>query len=473
MRFLLVNPSYKETYSNPMARYGVPFYPVLSLATLIRPLTDAGHEVQVIDRCYEDLALDGILERVRAWKPDFVGVTGTTPLFPQMSRVARAVKSIDPGIRTIGGGAHCSALPEQSLEEAGFDYVVYGEGDTTLVDLAEGKPAREIRGLVWRDAGTAVKNPPRPWLEDLDLLPFPEWEAFDIPRYRRYFSRLINQRGPCAFFESSRGCVFSCNYCGSKNTVGRTFRTKSVERVLAEIEYMMRCGFREFYVVDDIFTTDVARVKRICEGILRKGWKIPWQCSNGIRVDMGDQEMFDLMRRAGCYKVAFGFESGDDRVLKQAGKGGRATVEAASRVVGMCKKAGIQVFGFFMVGLLHDTEETMERTIRLGRRLETDLLKVSICIPFPGTAMYHRLAADGLLNAVPWDAYNVYNPRQMYRHPHLSWDTIEKYFRKAYHSMVLYNPSFYWRRLRKGLKSGEFFWDAYYWARFLLNGGTV
>lgn len=473
-RVLLINPSYKVTYSNTMARFGVPFYPVLSLATIIPKVKESGHEVQVIDLCYEDFNLPMIRERIRQWKPDIVGLTGTTPLFSQIRTIARAVKEISPGIITVGGGAHCSALPELALEEAGFDYVCFGEGDFTLGQIANGRNPADILGIVRRDGGgNIVRNAPSGWLKDLDDLPYPSWDEFDLAQYERYFSRLIARRRPVAFFETTRGCVFSCNYCGSKNTVGRGFRKKSVARVIDEMKYSRRHGFREFFIVDDIFTTDVPRVKEICEEIIRQDIDIAWSCANGIRVDSGDQEMFHLMRRAGCYKVAFGFESGDDRVLKEFGKGGHATVEAARGTVAKARNAGIDVFGFFMVGLLQDTEESMAKTIELGRDLQTDVLKISISVPFPGTPMYAELKSKGLLNQFDWDKYNVYNPQRLYQHPTLSWEVIEKFYKLAYRRMVLTNPSFYWRRFWHGLRTGEFLYDIYYFLRFLLAGAKI
>ena len=473
-RVLLINPSYKVTYASSMARFGVPFYPVLSLATVIPKVKEAGHSVQVMDLCYEDFDLTAVLDRVKTWKPDVVGLTGTTPLFSQIRSIAQAVKRISPNIVTVGGGAHCSALPELALQEAEFDYVCYGEGDFSLAQIVDGKNPADIHGIVRRDgAGEPIKNPPSTWLKDLDELPYPSWDEFDHRQYEKYWSRLIARRSPVAFFETTRGCVFACNYCGSKNTVGRTFRKKSVARVIDEIKYAKRHGFRELFLVDDIFTTDVPRVKEICEQIIRQDLDIAWSCTNGIRVDSGDQEMFDLMRRAGCYKVAFGFESGDDRVLKEFGKGGRATVEAARVTVERARKAGIDVFGFFMVGLLQDTKESMAKTIDLGRELKTDVLKISISVPFPGTRMYEELKAKGLLNEFDWDKYNVYNPQRLYQHPTLPWDTIERFYKLAYRKMILTNPSFYYRRLRHGLKTGEFFYDLYYFARFVLAGAKI
>jgi anaerobic magnesium-protoporphyrin IX monomethyl ester cyclase len=473
-RVLLINPSYKVTYKSTMARFGVPFYPVLSLATIIPKVKESGHEVQVMDLCYEDFNLPLIEERIRTWKPDIVGLTGTTPLFSQIRTIAQTAKKISPSIITVGGGAHCSAVPELALEEAGFDYVCFGDGDFTLAQIANGRNPADILGVVRRDgAGHIVRNAPSGWLKDLDELPYPSWDEFNLAQYERYWSRLIARRRPVAFFETTRGCVFSCNYCGSKNTVGRGFRKKSVARVIDELKYNVRHGFREFFIVDDIFTTDVPRVKEICEGIVREKLDIAWSCANGIRVDSGDQEMFHLMKRAGCYKVAFGFESGDDRVLKEFGKGGKATVEAARGTVRLARNAGLDVFGFFMVGLLQDTEESMAKTIELGRNLETDVLKISISVPFPGTPMYAELKSKGLLNQFDWDKYNVYNPQRLYQHPTLKWETIERFYKLAYRRMVLTNPSFYWRRFWHGLKTGEFLYDIYYFLRFLLAGAKI
>jgi radical SAM superfamily enzyme YgiQ (UPF0313 family) len=337
----------------------------------------------------------------------------------------------------------------------------------------EGKDARNIGGIVWSDDGRPVRTSGRPWISDLDDLPYPKWDLFDFAQYKRYVSRLSRRRHTTGFLETTRGCVFSCNYCASKNTAGRVLRKKSVRRVIDEIRYMKRAGFEELFVVDDIFTADVTRVKEICEGMLSAGIDIPWSCASGLRVDNGDQEMFDLMRRAGCYKVAFGIESGDNQVLQENGRGGKATSQVAKSAVAMCRKAGIDAYGFFMVGLLHDTEEAMAQTIEFGRSLPVNILKVSICVPFPGTSMYTELKNKGLIHDFDWNKYNVYNPREMYRHPTLSWETIEQYHKLAYRQMVLWNPQFYSTRFLRAIFTGEFFYNVYYFLRFLFAGARI
>jgi radical SAM superfamily enzyme YgiQ (UPF0313 family) len=472
-KLLLINPSYKHTHTNAMPRLCLPFFPVLGLATVAARPRQLGHDVRVLDYCYEDFDLHAIMETVKSWKPDVVGLTGTTPLFPQICAIAQSVKRYSRSIVTIGGGAHCSALPQQSVVQAQLDYVCYGEGDFTLAELVDGKSPGDVGGVVWSNQGQPVTFPARAWIGDLDALPYPSWELFDLNRYARYIPPFARRRSPTGFLETSRGCTFSCNYCASKNTAGRILRKKSVRRVIEEIRHMQAAGFQELFIVDDIFTADAARVKEICEGLLSAGINLPWSCASGLRVDTGDQEMFTLMKKAGCYKVAFGIESGDTEVLQANGRGGRASAQAAHNAAVMCQQAGIDTQGFFMVGLLHDTEAAMTKTIELGRTLPVNVLKVSICVPFPGTSMYTDLQARGLIYDFDWKKYNVYNPKAMYQHPTLSWDTIERYHKLAYRRMVLWNPRFYASRFLKGIFKGDLFYNIYYFVRFLFSGARI
>jgi anaerobic magnesium-protoporphyrin IX monomethyl ester cyclase len=183
--------------------------------------------------------------------------------------------------------------------------------------------------------------------------------------------------------------------------------------------------------------------------------------------------MFDLMRRAGCYKVAFGFESGNDEVLKGFGKGGKATIQRAFETVRMARRAGIDVFGFFMVGLLNDTEETMRQTVEFGRKLQTDILKISICVPFPGTAMFEELRRRQLLKVFDWNCYNIFKPQQFFEHPSVGWPVVEKYYKMAYRRMMYTNPGFIARRLWRAIRKNELFYDLYYFAKFMLAGGKI
>ena len=188
---------------------------------------------------------------------------------------------------------------------------------------------------------------------------------------------------------------------------GQTFRPKSPERVLAEIEYIHSLGVREFHVADDGFTSNMKRAATICDGLIKLDLGMTWSCSNGIRVDRVNQELLHKMRKAGCYRVSFGIESGNQAVLDELGKKIRlAQTEAA---VDMARKANIDTFGFFMFGFTNDTPETMMDTIRLARKLPLDLAKASLITPFPGSPLYKEYEKLGVLKpAGDYSKYNVY-----------------------------------------------------------------
>jgi anaerobic magnesium-protoporphyrin IX monomethyl ester cyclase len=473
-KILLINPSWRPTYKNILGSIGVPFFPVLGLSTIAAEPKNKGHKVEILDLSYREYNPDLVYERVRNNSYDIVGFTGTTPLFAQVIELSKGIKKISKNIFTIGGGSHCSALPERSVEEADLNAVCVGEGDFVLSKIAEGMPLSKISGLVYReDSGQIIRNPAGEWIDDLDKLPLPAWDLFDIKEYLPYTSRLLGKRPPVCFFETTRGCLFQCDYCASKLTKGRGLRKKSVNRVIEEIRYMKSLGYNEFFICDDIFTTDVERTKEISRRIINEKINMAWQCQNGIRVDSGDNEMFRLMRKAGCYKVAFGFESGNDKVLKEFGKGGRASIEKAFSTVKMARKADIDVFGYFMIGLLNDTEETMRDTIEFGRKLQPDILKISTCIPFPGTKMFNELKEKNLLKVYDWECYNIYRAQDFFEHPNLKWETVEKYYKLAYKRMIYTNPGFIIRRLIKSIKRGELFYDIYYFIKLMLAGGKI
>jgi anaerobic magnesium-protoporphyrin IX monomethyl ester cyclase len=173
------------------------------------------------------------------------------------------------------------------------------------------------------------------------------------------------------------------------------------------------------------------------------------------------------MRRAGCYRVSFGFESGDDTVLKAFGKGGRATIDKGREAVKLARRAGMDANGYFLLGLSADTEASMMKTIAYARSLELDMLKFGITVALPGTPMFQDFARKGLIRTYDWDQYYAYSSEQLFAHPQLEFQTIERFMRTAYRKTIITNPGFILRRIRRGFKTGEFFWDVYYFLKFL------
>lgn len=312
-----------------------------------------------------------------------------------------------------------------------------------------------------------MATPPRPFIEKLDDLPMPAWHLYDSENYRYRISRLLARRRPLAMAEFSRGCVFQCDFCASKNTMALGYRKKSPERCAEEVREMHRHGYREFALADDIFTSDHYWARQVADAISATGVDMLWTCTNGIRVESADRTLFRAMRRASCYRVSFGFETGNEEVLKAFGKGGRATLDRGREAVALARDAGIDTNGFFMLGLSPDTEATMRDTIEFARSLPLDMMKFGIAIAFPGTKMFRDYRTKGLIRSYDWDEYFIYTTRALFAHPNLSYDAVQDDMRRAYRRAILTNPGFIARRLWRGVRTGEFFWDAYYFLKFL------
>ena len=466
-RALLINPSYQDTYGSSKTGIVNPIYPTLGLLTIAASAEQRGHHIEVLDLSSERYDYRLVEERVRAFRPDVVGVTATTPLMNQMRDISVLVKAISAGIIMVAGGPHISALPLESLQESRLDVAVVGEGELTFAELMDGRPLGHIRGIHFRDGDRIRATAPRPFVQNLDDLPMPAWHLYDAAAYKYKVSRLLARRRPLAMAEFSRGCIYQCDFCASKLSTGRGYRKKSPERCAAEVRLLHQLGYREFQLADDIFTTDRKWAMAVCEAIIASGVDMAWSCMNGIRVESAEEELFRRMRRAGCYRVSFGFESGNDEVLETAGKGGQATVERARQAVALARSAGIETNGYFLLGLSTDTEASMRDTIKLARALPLDSMKFSVAVAFPGTAMFKAYHQTGLVRSYDWDDYSIYTPRPLFVHERISFEAIQRCMRDAYRRAVTLNPRFILRRLWRGIRTFELFIDAYYFFRFM------
>ncbi len=472
---LLINPSYLHTYGSNQAGVANPVYPVLGLATIAGEARRAGHKVEILDLSYQKYDPINLSQLIEAGGFTHVGITATTPLVNQLRDISFLIKDKHKHIVVIGGGAHPSALPIETMKESRLDAVIVGEGDETIVEILNGIEFSKILGLAWRQYDVIKLNSPRPLIEDLDKLAIPAWDLYPIEEYRERITKIIARRAPITTIEFSRGCVFKCDFCGSKNTMGLGYRKKSPERCADEMELLQKLGYQEVLLADDIFTSDNKWAVQVCEAIINRGIKILWTCTNGIRVDSANVELFQAMKKAGCYRVHFGFESGNEAVLKGFGKGGKATLEQGLEAVKLARKAGLDTWGMFMFGLTGDTPDTMQDTINYAKRVEVDVMKFGITVPFPGTPMFDSLRKDGAIKHLNWDDYNVYNEaNSIMEHKNLDWEIIKRFYHKAYVECYYKNPKYIARRFFRAIKTFEFFWDLYYFIKFgvMLFGKT-
>jgi len=437
MRILLVGP--KSTVWS--SRKHIP----LGLGYLAAVLEGAGHEVEIYDAVVETEPLGPVLDR---GKFDLVGVTAVTPLIYEAWEVAAQVK--ERGAITVLGGPHPTLLPDESLERPEVDIVVRGEGEETIVELAqaleEGSDLEGVLGISFKK-GTIVHNPSRPLSEDLDSLPFPAHHLFKIERYTN-LQPLTDGLDPHArayTIVTSRGCPYGCIFC-SKAITGRTWRPRSPENVVAEWRWLVKdLGATEIGITDDVMTLDAKRAKRICRLLIQEGLNhIPWITVHGIRVDDVDEELLHLMKEAGCKRVGFGVESGSQRVLDYMKKG--QTIEEVRRAFRWSKEAGLETMGFFIFGMPTETEETMEATIRLALELDPDLANFMIAAPYPGTELYEIILHEGNLFSRDWRDFAIHDEKARFAIGEMTAELVERKWHEAYRRFYL-RPSRILKRL--------------------------
>lgn len=387
--------------------------PPLSLMYLAASLRENGHTSWILDLEFpEDEAwLEGVSD---AEIPLLVGITSTTPDFPETIRLVKRLKSRFLNVPVVIGGIHASALRADAVAEAGADFGVVGEGEQTLCELVAALKAggmesdfSGIRGLVWRDGAGYVESAPRALIHDVDSLPVPAW---DLIEHERYFIRpwhMLQQRSRSAFVMTSRGCPFGCTFCASHTTLGRGFRGRTPDNVVDEVEYLYRrYDVREFLFIDDNLTFDRDRAAAICQEILRRGLDISWRTPNGVRIDTLDPELLALMKKSGCYLLGFGIESGDPEVLRRVNK--KLDLDGVAARVDMVRRAGILTFGYFILGLPGETRASAMRTVRYAVNSKFDLAHIGLYAPYPGSAEFEKVKDRPRVRE--WDKYLFITP---------------------------------------------------------------
>ncbi len=376
---LIYPPSQSQSHSScPMG--------MLMLASV---LEQAGHQVQLLDAnaARRRLTSEQIVQQAGELRPDVVGITLLTPLAKEAYRLVKALRSC--GAKLVAGGPHATLLPEEPLDQ-GFDAVVVGEGEPTIVEAVESllgrMPLDAVRGLVYRDAdGRIQRNAPRPLLTNLDSLPRPARHLvapgdFGPP----------NDNALHTLIFTSRGCPARCAYCAG-GLFGRQFRFRSADNVVDELVYVHRqYGTRHFYFADDAMSMNKERMWQICERLQRERLGITW--SMMTRIDAVDEDLLERASRAGCVQIDYGVESGYPDTLKQIHK--PHTVEMVRRVIPLTHRYGIRPMVFFILGFPWEDLAAIEETLGLMRDIAPYVLfhpaVASVLIPFPGTELYER-----------------------------------------------------------------------------------
>ena len=448
MKILLVSP--KSTVWNSRKHIH------MGLGYLAGALISAGYEtVTLFDAEVEEESLNTHLARERY---DVVGISSPTPLIYEAWEAAAQAKA--QNAVTILGGPHLTLMPEESIQRPEVDLVVRGEAEETLVEILqeieqhsgsslqlETCNLQQILGLSWKDAsGRIAHNPNRPLRKDIGTIPWPAYHLFKIDRYTN-LQPLTDGLDPNArtyTLVTSRGCPYQCIYC-SKPITGNTWRPRTPEDVVAEWRYLVEdLHATEIGITDDVWNLKLDRAKEICRKIITKGLNhVPWVTVHGMRVDSTDAELFELMKQAGCKRVGFGVESGNQAVLDAIKK--QQTPDDARKAFREAKAAGLQTMGFFIFGLPADTEESMEDTIRLSLELDPDLANFMLAAPYPGTELWEIAQRDGRLFSTDWRDYAIHDEKARYELPSLPPELVERKWHEAYRRFYL-RPSRIWRK---------------------------
>lgn len=365
-----------------------------NLALLASYIRQNGHEPKIVDLDIEGGTLEEIAGLILANDPQVIGITCLTPRFPITLDIIAACKRLNPEIVAVVGGPHVTGLCGYILDDPVVDYGVLGEGEEAFLELinniAAGKPVEQIANLIYRRHGKTEINPIRPFIADLDQLPFPAW---DLLKLGNYVDPAFYQ-GPHLGLMSARGCPFDCYFCGSRVVWGRRVRYRSPANMVAEIEEAIgKYQIREFMFYDDTFTLNRNRILEFCQVVIDHRLDIRFYAQ--VRVDTIDLEIVRQLKAAGCFAVAIGVESGNEEILKTMGK--TLTKDQIRRGCQVLKTAKMPFLASYIIGHPGDTHETIRQTLDFANELDADQSKFLIATPYPGTRFFDMAVARGII----------------------------------------------------------------------------
>lgn len=377
MKVALTRPNYHSHLITPQ----------LGLGYISSYLKERGFSTSIIDGLNLSLTNEEITDK--CGDADIVGINCLSDYYPKVVELSKMLKS--KGKKVVIGGPHASVLPKETLMGTGADFVVVGEGEETMHELVSciknNKPTTGIEGLLTRESSTILK---RAYIKDLDSLPFPDWKGMEPNTYKKAPHGGFVKAFPVAPITSTRGCPYECTFCASPEIWGRRIRYRSPKNVVDEIEYLVNeHGVKEIHFEDDNLTLKKSHVEGICELILERKIKVNWATPNGIRVDTITPELLKLMKKSGCYFIAFGIESGNESILKKIKK--ETDLATITYAVHEARKIGLVTQGFFIFGLPGETKETVENTVNYAKTIPLDKAQFLLLDVLPGSGIWKDL----------------------------------------------------------------------------------
>lgn len=408
MKMCFINPGSLETMQPPL---GLGY-----LASYLRKYDEDKHEMKVVD---EDTG-ESAEKEIEKFNPDVVAITSTTPAICRAIEIVNFVKNNYSDISVIIGGNHVTPIPKQSAREINADVIVVGEGEITFFELIQSlkndklshNKLKNIKGVCYKNDGNVVLTEPRPFIKGLDTIPFPARDLFDMEFYIKAQNIMNKKIWKLTQMMTGRGCPYNCVFCTCPLVHKHMTRFHSPEHVIREIEFLIeKYKVEAVKIMDDTFTINKDRARKICEMIIEKG--INEKIAFGIQsrtdqIKEEDRNFLKLLKEANCVEIGFGFESGSPRILKFL-KANTTTVEDNSRAIMLTKEAGIGIFGNFMIGAVGETVEDIKMTVDFIRKHKEmiDGMGIFIVQAYPGTQLWDVCKEKGLLKDIKWNDFIV------------------------------------------------------------------
>ena len=403
-RILLINPPFYRLMGSHFNGLST------GLCSIGSVLASEGHFVRIFNADYENSSVYGNLKdifdsypnyknllsdfdhpiwseirsAIRNFSPQIVGITMLTGTYKSAENIARICKQINKDITVIVGGTHPTVMPDEVIMSPYYDYVIRGEGEFSFLELANGIDPAKVNGVTYKAGeGRIQNNPERDFIQNIDTLSLPGRDLYINPSSNFDYGYVL----------TARGCPFECTFCASKKIWKQTVRYRSPESIFTELQGVHeKYGTCFFYFIDDTFTLNKARAKKICSLIIENNLKIEWICDT--RVDTLDFELLKLMKKSGCIRVKLGIESGSDRILKSIKK--KITKQQIQNVIAMIKKVGIEITAYIMIGFPDETNEDVKETLKFAELIDAAYYSISILAPYPGTEIYEQAQKRGV-----------------------------------------------------------------------------
>ncbi|MCL4429396.1 MAG: B12-binding domain-containing radical SAM protein [Chloroflexi bacterium] len=369
----------------------------LGLAYVAAALEKNGYPVEIYDNYLLGRPIEEVKAEISKRKPEIVGITCSSLTYSRCVEMAKAVKEAYPSCKVVVGGPHASYMPETLLQHNEVDFVVVGEGEAAMVNLAastlKGDPksvSTAIPGVACKIAGETVKTPPQ-FISDLDTIPFPARHLLPMKMYDRALPYIDVK--PVDTMSILRGCPYQCAYCETRELWGSSCRAFSPQRVVDEIKHMSEnYGTRGIYFVGDNFTINKTRTQELCRKIKENKLDLKWTCET--RADLINREVLSDMKSAGCQTIFFGVESGSERIQQKLNK--NIDLQEVKQAFDLTRQVGIRTATSFMLGIPGETVEDMHATFKFAKSLNADVCMFNIYIACPGSKLYDEVVSQHL-----------------------------------------------------------------------------